>query len=151
MQLDDRSGRTEASVFGELYEQVKHLLVVDNVIIVDAEVSPDDFKGGLRVTAKKVYSLLDARLNAIRALELVLSIEGLSASAINDLKQLFLRFLPTNGQKSVNILLRCQHSQATAVLQCGDNWRIYPHDDLIKRLKQVYGTQAVRLVYNGRE
>ena len=151
VQLDDRSGRTEASVFGELYEQVKHLLVVDNVIIVDAEVSPDDFKGGLRVTAKKVYSLLDARLNAIRALELVLSIEGLSASAINDLKQLFLRFLPTNGQKSVNILLRCQHSQATAVLQCGDNWRIYPHDDLIKRLKQVYGTQAVRLVYNGRE
>jgi hypothetical protein len=46
---------------------------------------------------------------------------------------------------AVNIL------QATAVLQCGDNWRIYPHDDLIKRLKQWYGTQAVRLVYNGRE
>jgi DNA polymerase-3 subunit alpha len=44
------------AVFGEIYEQVKDLLVVDNVIIVDAEVSPDDFKGGLRVTAKKVYS-----------------------------------------------------------------------------------------------
>jgi DNA polymerase-3 subunit alpha len=34
VQLDDRSGRIEASVFGEVYEQVKALLVVDNVIIV---------------------------------------------------------------------------------------------------------------------
>jgi len=149
--LDDRSGRVEASVFGELYEQVKALLVVDNVIILDAEISPDEFKGGLRVTAKKVYSLMDARISSIRAIELSLNVNNLLATAVNDLKQLFLRFLPTNDQKSVNLLLRCQHTSATAVLQCGDNWRIYPHDDLIKRLKQVYGTQAVRLVYNGRE
>ncbi|HNG10425.1 MAG TPA: DNA polymerase III subunit alpha, partial [Agitococcus sp.] len=145
--LDDRSGRVEASVFGELYEQVKQLLVVDNVIILDAEVSPDEFKGGLRVTGKKVYSLLDARLNSIRSLELALAINNLSGAAVQELKQLLLRFLPNGEQKGINLSLRCQHSSATAVLQCGSNWRIYPHDDLLKRLKQVYGTQAVRLVY----
>jgi DNA polymerase-3 subunit alpha len=128
--------------------------VVDNVIILDAEVSPDEFKGGLRVTAKKVYSLMDARISSIRAIELSLNVNNLLATAVNDLKQLFLNFYLQMTKKAsifccvVNIL------RATAVLQCGDNWRIYPHDDLIKRLKQVYGTQAVRLlthVYNGRE
>jgi DNA polymerase-3 subunit alpha len=145
--LDDRSGRVEASVVGELYEQVKQLLVVDNVIILDAEVSTDEFKGGLRVTGKKVYSLLDARLNSIRSLELALAINNLSTAAVQELKQLLLRFLPNGEQKGINLSLHCQHSSATAVLQCGTNWRIYPHDDLLKRLKQVYGTQAVRLVY----
>ena len=145
--LDDRSGRVEASFFGEVYEQVKELLIVDNVIIVEAEVSPDDFKGGLRVTAKKAYTLMDARMSSVRTVELTLNLSQLTAPAIIDLRQLFAKFQPTNGQKSVSLHLRCQHTSATAVLQCGDNWRIYPHDDLIKRLKQWYGNTALRLVY----
>jgi DNA polymerase-3 subunit alpha len=145
--LDDRTGRVEASFFGEVYEQVKELLVVDNVIIVEAEVSPDDFKGGLRVTAKKAYTLMDARMTSVRTVELTLNLSQLKPPAILDLRQLFAKFQPTNGQKSVNLHLRCQHTSATAVLQCGDNWRIYPHDDLIKRLKQWYGNSALRLVY----
>jgi DNA polymerase-3 subunit alpha len=59
--------------------------VVDNVIIVDAEVSPDDFKGGLRVTAKKAYTLMDARMTSVRTVELVLNLSQLSAPAINGL------------------------------------------------------------------
>lgn len=145
--LDDKSGRVEASFFGEVYEQVKALLVVDNVIIVEAEVSPDDFKGGLRVTAKKAYTLMDARVGSLRTVELTLDLQSLTSALISDLRQLISRYLPTSGQKSVNFHLRCQHSSATAVLQCGPNWRIYPHDDLLKRLKQVYGSASLRLVY----
>ncbi len=145
--LDDRTGRVEASFFGEVYEQVKALLIVDNVIIVEAEVSPDDFKGGLRVTAKKAYTLMDARMISVRAVELTLNLSQLKAPTIIDLRQLFAKYQPTSGQKSVSLQLRCQHTSATAVLQCGDNWRLYPHDDLLKRLKQWYGNSALRLVY----
>jgi DNA polymerase-3 subunit alpha len=40
---------------------------------------PDEFKGGLRVTAKKVYSLMEARINSIRGIELSLNINNLLA------------------------------------------------------------------------
>ena len=86
-------------------------------------------------------------MSSVRTVELTLNLSQLTAPAIIDLRQLFAKFQPTNGQKSVSLHLRCQHTSATAVLQCGDNWRIYPHDDLIKRLKQWYGNTALRLVY----
>ena len=49
---------------------------------------------------QKVYSLLDARLNSIRSLELALAINNLSSAAVQELKQLLLRFLPNGEQKA---------------------------------------------------
>ncbi|HEX5361709.1 MAG TPA: DNA polymerase III subunit alpha [Fluviicoccus sp.] len=145
--LDDRSGRVEASFFGEILENNKALLQVDQVIMVEAEISPDEYSGGFRVTARKVYSVADARINAARTLELTLDMKTLQLAQVRELQALLRQHLPVNDQKSVAMQLRCQQSRATAVLQCGDNWRVYPGDSLIKRLRQLYGPSALRIVY----
>ena len=145
--LDDRSGRVEASFFGEVLENNKNLLQVDQLVMVEAEISPDEYSGGFRVTARKVYPVAEARINAARTLELTLDMLNLPLSRIRELQTLLQQNLPTNDQKSVVMQIRCQQTHATAVLQCGDNWRVYPGDSLIKRLRQLYGPGALRIVY----
>ncbi len=145
--LDDRSGRVEASFFGEVLESNKALLQVDRVVLVEAEISPDDYTGGFRVTARKVYGVTDARVSHARALELSLEIPRVTPAQVRELQQLVQRHRPTNEQKSITLQLRCRHPRATAVLQCADEWRVYPDDALIKRLRQVYGPAALRILY----
>src|SRR5690554_2725788 len=47
--LDDRTGRIEASLFGELFDQLRGQIEADQVLIVEGEVSSDDYSGGLRL------------------------------------------------------------------------------------------------------
>ena len=118
--LDDRSGRVEASFFGEVLENNKNLLQVDQLVMVEAEISPDEYSGGFRVTARKVYPVAEARINAARTLELTLDMLNLPLSRIRELQTLLQQNLPTNDQKSVVMQIRCQQTHATAVLQCGE-------------------------------
>ncbi|MCQ6493151.1 OB-fold nucleic acid binding domain-containing protein, partial [Vibrio parahaemolyticus] len=55
--LDDRSGRIEASLFAEAFNAAQALLQTDALVIVEGEVSQDDFSGGLRLRAKRVLGL----------------------------------------------------------------------------------------------
>src|SRR5699024_10263413 len=55
--LDDGSGQLELAVFNELYEQHRSRLREDQLLIVHGKISPDDYSGGLRVTADSLQDL----------------------------------------------------------------------------------------------
>src|SRR5690606_25862328 len=52
--LDDRSGRIEASLFAEAFHSAQSLLQTDAMVVVEGEVSNDDFSGGRRLRVKRV-------------------------------------------------------------------------------------------------
>ena len=66
--LDDRSGRIEASLFAEAFNSAQALLQTDALVVVEGEVSNDDFSGGLRLRAKRVMSLEEARTGLAESL-----------------------------------------------------------------------------------
>jgi DNA polymerase-3 subunit alpha len=70
--LDDRSGRLEISLFAKEYEQFRELLQKDAILVVDCQVSMDDFKGAMRGRAREVLNLTQARQRFARAIELEL-------------------------------------------------------------------------------
>ncbi|MDP2248548.1 MAG: DNA polymerase III subunit alpha, partial [Nitrosomonadales bacterium] len=59
--LDDTSARIEIVVGNELLNQNVHLIKEDLLLIVEGRVSNDDFSGGIRVNARKLYDLPSAR------------------------------------------------------------------------------------------
>ncbi len=66
--LDDRSGRLEVMLFTDALEKFQHLLEKDRILIVSGQVSFDDFSGGLKMTARDVMDIDEAREKYARGL-----------------------------------------------------------------------------------
>ncbi len=59
--LDDATAQVEVVIFNELYEQNRQLLKDDALLVIEGKVNRDDYSGGVRVTAERIYDLAGAR------------------------------------------------------------------------------------------
>ncbi|PTU75413.1 DNA polymerase III subunit alpha [Pseudomonas mangrovi] len=140
--LDDRSGRIEASLFADAFASNQALLQNDALVVVEGEVSNDDFSGGLRLRAKRVMSLEEARTGLAESLRVTVVSTALDATRLNWLAELCGRH-----RGSCPITLDYSGSQARALLQFGEQWRIDPADNLIQALRDQFGRDNVFLHY----
>jgi len=140
--LDDRSGRIEASLFAEAFNSAQALLQTDALVVVEGEVSHDDFSGGLRLRAKRVMSLEEARTGLAESLRLNIVSDALKGDRLR-----WLANLCGQHKGACPITLDYRSSEARALLQFGDSWRIDPADSLIQALRDQFGRDNVFLNY----
>ena len=140
--LDDRSARIEASLFAEAFNQAQALLQTDALVIVEGEVSNDDFSGGLRLRAKRVMGLEEARTSLAQSLRLNVSVTDLSRDSLARLKALLLQY-----KGACPLTLQYTGASATALLEFSEQWKIEPTDDLIQALRDLFGKDNVFLHY----
>ena len=140
--LDDRSARIEASLFSEAFTQAQALLQTDTLVVVEGEVSHDDFSGGLRLRAKRVMSLEEARTGLAQSLRLCVTVTDLSHDNLARLKALLLRY---KGECPLTVDYSGQ--TAKALLAFSSDWNIEPTDDLILALRDLFGRDNVFLHY----
>ena len=140
--LDDRSARVEVSLFSEAFNQAQALLQTDALVVVEGEVSHDDFSGGLRVRAKRVMSLEEARTGLAESLRLNVSVTDLSRDSLARLKALLLQY---KGQCPLTV--NYNGGSAKALLEFSSDWQIEPTDDLIQALRDLFGRDNVFLHY----
>ncbi|AZD06628.1 DNA polymerase III alpha subunit [Pseudomonas chlororaphis] len=140
--LDDRSGRIEASLFAEAFHSAQSLLQTDAMVVVEGEVSNDDFSGGLRLRVKRVMSMEDARTNLAESLRLKVHTEALKGDQLRWLGELCKRH-----RGACPISMEYTKEDAKALLQFGEAWRIDPADALIQALRDQFGRDNVFLQY----
>ncbi|WP_327439881.1 DNA polymerase III subunit alpha [Pseudomonas donghuensis] len=140
--LDDRSGRIEASLFADAFMANQALLQTDAMVVVEGEVSNDDFSGGLRLRVKRVMSMEDARTNLAESLRLKVHADALKGDRLSWLGELFKRH-----RGACPITMEYTGSDAKAMLQFGESWRIDPADGLIQALRDQFGRENVFLQY----
>lgn len=140
--LDDRSGRIEASLFADAFTSAQALLQTDALVVVEGEVSNDDFSGGLRLRARRVMSLEEARTGLAESLRLQVASEALKGDRLRWLAELCSRH-----RGACPITLDYTGSDARALLQFGESWRIDPADSLIQALRDQFGRDNVFLHY----
>ncbi len=134
-ELDDRSGRIELAVFSKVYEQYKDLLRKDEILIAEGGIDIDNFSGMLRLTAEKVYSLEQARELFSRNIEICWSVQNKSTDEafVNALSDV----LKDYCGGSCPIVLQYETGSEQAKIQLGDDWRVFPADELLFKLKQL--------------
>ncbi|WP_416772010.1 DNA polymerase III subunit alpha [Pseudomonas sp. RHF3.3-3] len=140
--LDDRSARIEASLFADAFMSAQSLLQTDAMVVVEGEVSNDDFSGGLRLRVKRVMSMEDARTNLAESLRL--KVQG-AALKVNELR--WLGELLKQYRGACPITMEYTGPDAKALLQLGDSWKIDPADGLIQALRDQLGRDNVFLQY----
>lgn len=143
--LDDRTGRIEASLFGELYDQVRSQLAADQVVILEGEASLDDYSGGLRFRTKEVTPMVAARTRFGEALEL-----SIDASRINGRfnRTLMERLTPHLSDQGLPVRLHYRNERAGGCFEFAGQWRVAPSDELLTALREgVEGHPEVSLRY----
>ncbi|MCO1622150.1 DNA polymerase III subunit alpha [Pseudomonas putida] len=140
--LDDRSGRIEASLFADAFMAAQSLLQTDAMVVVEGEVSNDDFSGGLRLRVKQVMTMEDARTKLAESLRLKVAHDALKGDRLKWLGELI-----TRHRGACPITLEYTGSDAKAMLQFGEQWAIDPADGLIQALRDQFGRENVFLQY----
>jgi len=142
--LDDRTGRIEASLFGELFDQVRSQIESDQVLIVEGDVSNDDFSGGLKLRVKDVTPMVTARVRYGESIDVALNAERINGRLVESLRNCLTPYCDPAG---LPVGLHYRHPEASAWLQLDDSWQVAPSDDLLLALRDVEGQSGVQLRY----
>src|SRR5512134_2738485 len=143
--LDDGAAQLEVSVYNEVWEANRDLVKEDRPLVVQGKVSKDEFTGGFRVIADRLYDLAAARAKFARGLRLSLNGEAsaASAAAARKLRELLAPY--RNGPCPVKV--RYASGTAIADVRLGDDWRVTPDDGLIASLSDWLKPENVEIVY----
>ncbi|HDZ8833035.1 TPA: DNA polymerase III subunit alpha [Aeromonas dhakensis] len=142
--LDDRSGRLDVTLFSEALEKYEELMQKDRILVVSGQVSFDDFSGGLKMSARELLDINDARERFAKAIRI-----SLDEQRIDD------RFFPRlceileparAGVCPVQVNYRRPGSRVRLTL--GTEWRVTPTDQLIDDLRVLLGRERVELVFD---
>ena len=140
--LDDRTGRIEVSIFADVFEQYHELIKLDAVLVVEGEVSFDDYSGSLKVRTRKILNIVEARSHYANRIVINLLPDQVHAGFHQKLSGLLQQY---PGKLPVQI--DYDRADALASLELGETWRVSPDDDLIISLKQWLGKAAASIHY----
>jgi DNA polymerase III subunit alpha len=139
--IEDGSGQIDVLCFAETFSLYRELLVKDQLIIVEGEVSVDEFSGGYRLMCREVFSIEQARARHAKFLRICLP--QYQAEDIDKVAAILSKF--RGGRCSVKIDYLRQ--DAAASLSLGEDWRIHPSDNLLEVLQEALTENSVEMIY----
>ncbi|MBX2807580.1 MAG: DNA polymerase III subunit alpha [Cellvibrionaceae bacterium] len=172
MTLDDRTGRIEVAVFADTYQQYRDKLIKDALLIVEGQISHDDYSGGLKMRAERLSALEEARHQQLRTIR----IQWRNKLLAIDCQQRLHYILDTyrvssvadqhngrehddhkdhehkdhehnNSKRGCDLLIDYYRVDASASLSLPSHWRVQPVDELIIQLRELFGSDSVLLGY----
>lgn len=142
--LDDRSGRLDVTLFSEALEKYEELMQKDRILVVSGQVSFDDFSGGLKMSARELLDINDARERFARAIRISLDEHRIDERFFPRLCEIL---EPARaGVCPVQVNYRRPGSRVRLTL--GTEWRVTPTDQLIDDLRVLLGRERVELVFD---
>lgn len=150
MLLDDRSGRIEVTLFSDACETYGELLTSDRVVVVIGNLSHDEYRGGLSIRVDQVAEFEQVRAASAGSITLKLNERGLSdrKMSLSDYILELEHILTAYRGGNCPLRISYQANGARAVLAFGDDWRVQPTDELIRRLERLARPGRVEVKYS---
>ncbi|MEE8057444.1 MAG: DNA polymerase III subunit alpha [Pseudomonadales bacterium] len=145
--LDDRSARIEVTLFADVFEESREKISKDAILVVEGQVTFDDYSGQLKVRGKGVSTLLEARQSHIRSLELTLQASDFNGGGRDSFNSQFKQLLEPSLNGQCPVMIHYHRAGAKGWVKLGQQWQIQPSEELIQRLKDRFGDNSVRLNY----
>ncbi|MDR2219855.1 MAG: DNA polymerase III subunit alpha [Methylobacillus sp.] len=144
--IDDGSAQIEVMVGSELLIARAALLKEDQLLFVEGKVSNDDFSGGLRVNARRLFDIVAAR-GAYASL-LKISCNGQAdARKLGELLAPYRREA-TEEISGCRVQINYRNADAHCELALGDCWRVELRDELLNGLRAWLSEENVKILYH---
>ncbi|QLB16716.1 DNA polymerase III subunit alpha [Mannheimia varigena] len=141
--IEDRSGKLDITLFSEALENFGHLMQQDQVIVASGSIQFDDFSGGLKMSAREVLSLDEARSRFAKSLALAISQEQLSATFIKKMTAIITPY----KEGTLPLHFYYQSPEGRVLLKGGVEWRVTPNEQMFSELKALLGENSVELEF----
>ncbi len=140
--LDDRSGRMEVTLFEEVYQRHREIVVKDTLVQVEGLLRFDEFSDAWRLAAKQVTALEAVRERLARSLLL-----SWPRTALPGLIEALYALLARHRGGQCAVLLRYGCEAAVGTLAFGPDWKIRPTRELLEQLESLLGAGHAQLRY----
>ena len=141
--LDDDTARMEVSVFSEAFQEFRHLLVKDEIVVISGGLRYDDFLASWTVNVKNVLHIDRVIESRAKAMVLSLAPNGQGETLLVKLHDLLLPYREGSCDVSVQYI----GDTASARLNLGPEWSVRPSRELRDKLSELLGTRNVRMLY----
>jgi DNA polymerase-3 subunit alpha len=141
--LDDRTARMDAVIYSDLFNAHRDLLVKDKLLVLEGEVGVDDFTGGCSMTVQKLSDLDTARETFARNVVIRIGGDRLGNGLIDEIRDA----IKVHRHGRTGLCIDYLRSDASVRLPLGDDWRVHPTQELLKRLGDLVGPESVDVEY----
>ncbi len=143
--LDDGSGAVELTLYNETFERYRTLIRDDELLVIHAKVSRDDYSGGQRVVAERVLGLTEARQEFGK--RLLIRLNGLAEAGL--LRNVIQRYVPGGADdgSAMPVVVEYGNADARCAVELGADWRVRPQEDLIVEARSRLHAQDVAVEY----
>ena len=144
--LDDRSARLEVSLYEEIFQQHRDIIVKDAILIVDGSLRYDDFIEAWRLQAKSLMDIDRARERFARRLWLRWPAEFDAPQGMNRFEQTLKPYL--RGPCGVSVAIN--RAEYSGRVNLADAWSVRPSREFLDHLSALVGRDGWYLVYGPR-
>jgi DNA polymerase III subunit alpha len=144
--LDDRSARLEVSLYEEVFQQHRDIIIKDAILIIDGTLRFDDFIEAWRLQAKSLMDIDRARERFARRLWLRWPAEFDGPQGMNRFEQVLKPYL--RGPCGVSVAVN--RADYSGKVNLPDAWSVRPTRELLDRLSALVGREGWYLVYGPR-
>jgi len=139
VRIEDWSGAMTTNFFRDAMEQFGTLVQPDAILVIEGGLAFDDFRGELRVRARRVWTL-DAACEA-GARVLRVGVNGIDAGFVNRFKRALAGHC---GGRTPLLLTGYRNASGSADIRLGDDWRVKVSTHLLRSLAEVPGVKSVQ-------
>ena len=141
--LDDRTARIDVVVYAETYRQFRDVISIDKPLLVEGEVTEDEFSGACSIIARKIYDVNRAREIFAKGLLIVVRHNRVSNGFTRQLAEVLRPF----RDGTTPVCIDYCHSGATVRLTFDDAWKVSPTEELLNRLREIEGPDRISIEY----
>ena len=172
--IDDGTSRLEVSCYSERYNRIKNRIKVDEVLIIKGSIREANERVFARL--EDAYGMIDARIKWLKKINIKLhghdtnrltklqtllkpnqldnipkvtiddvdiDVDDINTDYLADVKQ----HHNTPNDNCIALGLYVYDDHATAGVALNDDWRMYPSDDNLQKLRQIFDTDHIRLEF----
>ena len=141
--LDDDTARMEISLFSEAFQEFRHLLVKDEIVVIGGALRYDDFLSNWTINAKNVTHIDRIIESRARSMVLNLAPNGHGEALLVRLHDVLL----PHREGSCDVSVQYVGESASARLKLGPEWTVRPSRELRDKLSELLGSKNVRMLY----
>lgn len=138
--LEDRVSRQEVLVFSEQFAKQLEQIKVGCFLVIEGEISADEYNGGAKMVASTLLSIEEARARFAKCLRV-------TVNAQDNIELPILQSTLKAHQGSCVFQVRYVNAEASALVNFSSTWCVSPSDQLIDVLNDLLGHERVEMCY----
>ena len=147
MTLDDGTARIEISANHERFNRFKEIIQLDKVVVIEGEIYEREGFDRPMGRLTKAFSLNEIRQKRANSIKITLTAEHFSKSLSRDLQQILTPYTNIDMSAHIPVILYLDYPYATTELHLGLNWKVAPLDELLAKLRDYFGKEALHIEY----